>query len=134
VLFDSGHGRTHFDFDVAARLLEEGFPPDLLSTDISLTSARDLSPGLVTVMNKWIALRLSVPDAIQACTVRPADSLFRGALFGRLKPGWDADIAVLAQEEGDFAYSDAAGRVLRSSSRLVPAMTVRMGQLVWRAP
>lgn len=134
VLFDSGHGRTHFDFDVAARLLEEGFPPDLLSTDISLTSARDLSPGLVTVMNKWIALGLPVPDAIRACTVRPADSLFKGARFGRLKPGWDADIAVLAREEGDFAYSDAAGRVLRSSSRLVPAMTVRMGQLVWRAP
>jgi dihydroorotase len=137
VLFDCGHGRTHFSFTVAARLLELGFGPDMLSTDMSASSFDDLKPGLVTVMNKWLALGLAEREVILACTVRPAAALPGGARpgrvggYGRLAPGFDADIAVLGREEGEFRYRDAVGLVQGSARRLVPDLTIRAGRAVW---
>jgi dihydroorotase len=137
VLFDSGHGRTHFSFAVAEALLEQDFGPDLISTDMSANSYDDLKPGLVTVLNKWLALGLPERDALLACTARPAAVLPGGATsgtaagFGRLAPGRDADIAVLSRQTGDFGYTDVAGQIRRSDHRLVPELTVRAGQVVW---
>jgi len=130
VLFDCGHGRTHFSLDVAARLLDQGFPPDTLSTDMSLTSFAQLSPGLITVMNRWLALGMPLVEVVQACTSRPAEVLGKGKEFGTLKPGMAADITVLRWEEGEFLLTDAVGGKRTLRRRLAPQLTIRAGQVV----
>lgn len=131
ILFDSGHGLTHFDFEVGRVLLEQGLVPDSLSTDISRTTYENLAPGLLTVLNKWLALGLDLVDGIAACTARPIAALFPDATFGQIAPGFDADLAILNREEGDFVYTDSAGRSLSNDWRLTPHMTIRAGQIVW---
>ena len=130
VLFDCGHGRTHFSFEVAQRLLDQGFPPDTLSTDMSLTSYAELAPGLITVMNRWLALGMSLAEVVRAVTSRPAELLGKGQEFGTLKPGMTADIAVLRWEEGEFQLADAVGGKRTLTRRLAPQLTIRAGQVV----
>lgn len=130
VLFDCGHGRTHFSLDVAAQLLDQGFPPDTLSTDMSITSYPHLAPGLITVMNKWLALGLTLAEVVRAVTCRPAEVLGKARELGTLKPGMTADIAVLRWEEGEFVQADAVGGKRTLTRRLAPQLTIRAGQVV----
>ncbi len=130
VLFDCGHGRTHFSLEVAARLLDQGFPPDTLSTDMTLTSYAELAPGLVTVMHRWMGLGMPLTDVVRACTSRPAAALGLGEELGTLKPGMAADIAALRWEEGEFPQTDAVGGKRTLRRRLVPQLTIRAGQVV----
>ena len=130
VIFDSGHGHSHFTFEVAQRLLDQGFPPDTLSTDMGLSWYHELSPGLITVMNRWMMLGMPLVEAVRASTCRPAEVLGLGALFGTLKPGMAADIAILRWEEGEFLLTDLVGGKRTLTRRLAPQLTIRAGQVV----
>jgi dihydroorotase len=132
VIFDSGHGRTHFSFDVAERLLQQDFPPDTLSTDISKSSYADLAPGLLSVMNMWLAIGLPLPEVIRATTSRSAEILGKAGEFGQLTVGGEADVTVLSWQDGAFHYRDAVGGGRSASRRLAAELTIRAGELVWR--
>ena len=132
VVFDSGHGRTHFSFDVARRLLDQGLPPDTLSTDMSKSSYANLAPGLLSVMNMWLALGLPLADVVRATTSRSAEILGRTGQFGHLDVGADADIAVVFWQDGKFVWTDAAGDTRTSDRKLAADLTFRAGELVWR--
>ncbi|WP_242904913.1 amidohydrolase/deacetylase family metallohydrolase [Actinomadura terrae] len=127
VLFDCGHGMSHFGFAVAEALLAQGFPPDTISSDLSRRSFPDLAFGLLTVMNKWLALGMPLADVVRAATTSPAAALGWGDRIGALRPGAEADIAVLKWENGEFTYTDALGERRGSRGRLVPVATVRRG-------
>ncbi|TYB44040.1 amidohydrolase/deacetylase family metallohydrolase [Actinomadura chibensis] len=129
VLFDCGHGMSHFGFAVAEALLAQGFPPDTISSDLSRRSFPDLAPGLLTVMNKWLALGLPLPDVIRAATASPAAALGLAGRVGALRPGAEADLAVLAFDEGRFGYGDAVGDRRVARRRLRPVATVRAGDV-----
>ena len=45
IIFDCAHGRNHFSFRMIEKALDQGFLPDTISTDLTLTSA-DARPGL----------------------------------------------------------------------------------------
>ncbi|MFI0479784.1 amidohydrolase family protein [Actinomadura sp. 9N215] len=128
VLFDCGHGMSHFSFAVAEALLAQDFPPDTISSDLSRRSFPDLAPGLLTVMNKWLALGMPLTDVLKAATATPAAALGHPGL-GRLRPGAEADLAVLAWEDGDFTYGDAVGATRTAHRRLAPLATIRAGDV-----
>jgi dihydroorotase len=132
VLFDCGHGRTQFSFDVAARLLDEGFQPDTISTDMSATSYAQLAPGLLTVMNKWLALGVGFEQILPAVTSSPAAAIRRSSLCGGFEIGGPADLALLSWQDGEFVYDDTLGKTIRAARRLVPSATIRAGEVVWR--
>jgi dihydroorotase len=117
---------------VARRLLDQGFPPDTISTDLSATSFTDLRPGLLTVINKWLALGLPLVDALRASTSAPAAAIGRGDL-GSLGVGGPADLAILHIVEEPVEYRDALGQVLPAERRLVPRATVLDGEVAWIA-
>jgi dihydroorotase len=133
VLFDSGHGKTHFDFAIARSLLEQDFPPDTLSSDISRTSYDMLAPGVLTVANKWWALGWPLGDVLHAMTAAAADWLVPGGALGRLEMGAIADLAVLDRVQGDRTYTDAAGAELTAREWLEPRATVFGGEVAWPA-
>ncbi|WP_067464052.1 hypothetical protein [Actinomadura macra] len=75
---------------------------------------------------------------IRAATATPADALRWAVLtdriawagrIGALRPGAEADIAVLEWEEGEFGYGDAAGGHRTTHRRLTPVATIRAGAL-----
>ena len=133
VLFDCGHGRTNFSLDVAERSLQQGFAPDTISSDMSHSSLPQLDPGLLTVMNKWLAIGMTVHDVIKATTSAAAAAVGLGATAGSLAVGRAADIAVLELETGDFTYDDPVGATRSCRRRLVPSATVLGGRVAWEA-
>lgn len=131
VIFDCAHGRPHFSFDVATKLLDQGFPPDTISTDLTRFSATELVIDLPTVMTKCLTLGMSLSQVVDLSTRRPAEILGKSDLIGSLRPGMAADVAVLAWEEGEFPLRDGSGDTRVAQRRLAPYLTVKAGQIFY---
>ena len=118
VIFDIGHGTASFGLRSARGLLEAGFPPDIISSDIHSMSAGSGEFDLLTVMSKFLALGMDVKEIVAAVTSAPARALGRSD-FGALAPGMPADVTLLRIEEGRFTYPDSVGENIEAKSRFV---------------
>jgi dihydroorotase len=130
VIFDVGHGAASFTWRVAVPIVQSGFPPDSISTDLStgsmVTGARDM----LSVMNKFLALGMSVAEVISRSTWNPAREIGQQQL-GNLSVGSPADVAVLRLEHGEFGFLDSYGARLRGNRKLTCEMTLRDGKIVY---
>jgi dihydroorotase len=136
VIFDCAHGRHgHFNFPFIRKLLERGFLPDTISTDLTLPAARK-GPvfDLPTTMSKLLNLGVSLDDVVRGVTANAARALGVGDRFGTLTPGVPADVAVFEMQEGTFDFVDTDGNHLAGTRRLRALLTVRDGRIVYRAP
>ena len=131
VVFDVGHGQSSFSFRVAAQLIEQGFLPDIISSDVHAYNINGPVYDLPTTMSKFLALGLDVEYVIRATTYMPAKVLSLENELGSLQVGRVADVTVLKLEEGNFPFYDAYEEQLSSRYRFVPVMTFRAGQLLW---
>ncbi len=132
VIMDIGHGMGSLSFEVAARMLEQGFKPDTISTDLHAYSYPHPVHDLPTTLSKFMALGLSLTEVITAATCRPAAILGLQDQIGSLRVGMNADVAVFALEEGTFEFVDSYGNTLAGSRRLVNTLTIKDGR-VWRS-
>jgi dihydroorotase len=130
VLFDVGHGAGAFWFRIAAPMIEQGFLPDTISTDIHKNSVMLPKATMTQTMSKFLNLGMTLEQVIERSTVNPARAIRRPDL-GTLSEGATADIAVLALERGRFAFLDSGHGKLTGDRRLRCAMTVRDGRIVW---
>jgi dihydroorotase len=129
VLFDVGHGAGSFSFDVMEKCLKQGFRPDTISSD--LYSANICGPvyDLVTTLSKFLLLGMSLRDVIERATVNAARVFDFGAEIGTMRPGAEADVAVLDLREGEFTFTDSDGKTRAGRQKLVPVVTVRAGKV-----
>lgn len=130
VIFDVGHGQGSFIFAVAEQALDDGFPPDTISTDLHTQNINGPVFDLVTTLTKFLYLGISLDDVIRMATVAPATALKRAEQFGSLRPGMPADVALLRLEEGPVRLTDAAGVSRVAPARLLPVATLRDGRSV----
>src|SRR5262245_39133014 len=94
VLIDVGHGGGSFDYTVCEAALQQGFTPDIISSDIHSYSAN--SPGkpfLPWVMSKFLNLGLSLDEVVTLATAAPAKAIGRVAKLGTLLLGAPADLS-----------------------------------------
>ncbi len=131
VIFDVGVGKANFSFESAKQVMDQGFVPDTLSSDISQAS-RHAGPthSLVECMAKMLALGVSLEDVIRMTTSRPAEVLGIENETGTLTVGYDADITLLEVVDGDFLFRDETGGTLTGSKALRPVSTVRAGEVI----
>jgi len=132
VKFDVGHGAGSFSFRIAKNAIEQGFPPDTISTDMHTASIM-LNQGTMTeTMTKMLALGMELPDVIERSTWAPALTIGHPEL-GNIGQTAFADIAVLDIAEGNFGLTDngSGNRVYPSNKRINCEMTVRNGEVVW---
>ena len=85
---------------------------------------------MLNVMNKFLALGLSVDEVILRSTWNPAREIGQQQL-GNLSVGSPADVAVLRLEQGEFGFLDAYGARLRGNRKLTCEMTLRDGKIVY---
>ncbi len=131
IIFDLGHGAGSFWFRWAARAIEQGFVPDSISTDLhTRNAANGLVTNLLNVASKLLNLGVSVEDAIAKMTIAPAREIGRPEL-GTLRVGAEADVALLALEQGQFGFIDCGGARLQGDRRLRCRLTVRAGEVVY---
>ena len=133
VIFDCAHGRIHCCFPLAQAAIEQGFMPDVISTDLITFSAyQERLFSLPVVLSRLLALGMPLVEVIRCCTQTPARLMGMEGQIGTLKPGAFADITVMKIEDRDFTFVDSYGNSLKSSRILVPQMTVKAGKTRYR--
>src|ERR1700722_3257554 len=131
VLFDIGHGGGSFLWPVAAKAIQQGFLPDTISTDLHSSSILMQQSDMPNVMSKMILLGMSLGDVILRSTVNPAKEIGRFPELGTLGEGRFADIAVLENQSGVFAFKDSWPAKKLGTHRLECVLTIRDGRIVY---
>ncbi len=130
IVFDVGHGGGSFRFNQAVPAMQQGFPPDTISTDLHRASMNAGMKDMLNVMSKFLNLEMPLADVIEASTWRPAQAIHRDDL-GHLSVGAEADLTILRLREGAFGFVDAGGGKLTGSQKLECELTLRAGEVVW---
>lgn len=134
VLFDSAQGRIHCSFPVAKAAIEQGFCPDVISTDLITFSAyQERLFSLPVSMSRFLALGMSLPAVVRCCTETPARLMGLAGQIGTLKPGALADVSIMQMKHHTFAFQDSYGNHLPASQLLLPQMTLKAGRTCWRS-
>lgn len=135
IIFDCAHGRNHFSFPMIEKALDQGFLPDTVSTDLTLTSAtRGPVWDLATTMSKLLHFGMSLDDLVLRATAAPAKIMGYEGTVGTLKPGANADIALLERRNGNFAMTDSDGNTVTAKERLLARMTLKDGRITYARP
>jgi dihydroorotase len=119
VCLDVGHSGTDFRFRDARRLLDHGFAPTTISTDLNVFNVDGPVFDLPTTMSKLWHLGIELNDVIAMTTINTARSIHRAHELGTLDVGRAAEVSVLRIDDEPTELSDGyetivASRVLRA--------------------
>ncbi len=127
VLFDVGHGVGSFAWATARAAIDQGFPPDTISTDLHVQSLPGPAKNMCWVMSKFLHLGMDLLEVVRLSSAAPAAVIGMEGKIGTLRPGACADVAVLRMDEGSFPALDCVGVEESMSRRLSVTATVRGG-------
>ena len=130
VIFDAGHGGGSFLFRQAVPAMQQGFHPDVISTDLHIGSQNSGMKDILNTMSKFLNMGMPLADVISANTARAAEVIKRADL-GHLGAGAEADIAVLNLRRGKFGFVDVQGGKLIGDQKLECELTVKGGRVMW---
>jgi dihydroorotase len=85
---------------------------------------------MLNVMDKFLAMGMSLDDVIGRSTWNPAKEIHHEEL-GNLSVGAPADVAVLRLETGKFGFTDMYGARMDGARRLTCELTLRDGKVVF---
>ena len=123
VYFDVSHGKSNFSFDVFTRAVEQGFLPDVISTDLHKGSL-NVVIDLPTTMSKVMSCGVDFWDILSMVTDNAADMLNLPERRLVIAEGEPADFTVFTLEDGDFIFTDADGITKNAAKRFVPYFAV----------
>lgn len=133
VVFDIGHGAGSFSWRIAQAAIDQGFPPDTISTDLHRSSYLTNQATMPETMSKLLLAGVSLKDVVEMSTWRPAQKIGHPEL-GSLSVAGTADVAVFKLADGEFGFTDngsSGNRVRIGGKRLEPEITIKSGQVVW---
>jgi len=128
VIFDIGHGKGSFSWDVARLAVREGLEPDTISTDLWSGNVRGPVYDLPTTMAKFLHLGLSIEKVVEAVTSKPAAVL--GRKFGTLVPGSSADLVVFKLQKERTLLTDSYGKSETADQKIIPIYVIKDGTVV----
>lgn len=134
VVMDVGHGGGSFSFEVGEKLIEQGYKPDVISSDIHQHSVNGPLFDLPTCLSKFMAIGMSFEDVIRAATVRPAQVMGLDNEVGTLKVGALADVALFTIEQGEFPLYDVHLETRTGSELIRNTLTIVNGRELPRIP
>ncbi|EDV0262514.1 metallo-dependent hydrolase [Salmonella enterica subsp. salamae] len=134
VIFDCSNGVAHFDFHVAQTAMEQGFYPDIISTDLTLRNSlrTDKVFSLLHVMSKYLNMGMSFFDVIRAVTTTPARLMKMEGQIGTLAPGAFADISIVKLRKESITFEDTRGVKVIGDHYIDNCATLCNGQIVYR--
>lgn len=130
IVFDVGHGGGAFSWRQATPAMQQGFKPDVISTDLHAESMNGGMKDLSNVMSKFLNLGMSIQDVVLRTTWNPANVIKRTDI-GNLSAGAEADIAVFSIRKGDFGFMDVRKTKIKGTQKLETELTIRAGKIVW---
>jgi dihydroorotase len=130
IIFDMGHGGGAFTWKQAVPATKQGFKADVISSDLHTQSMNSGMKDLSNTISKFMALGISLTDAIYRATWAPAKVINRTDL-GNLSIGAVADVAVFNLRNGDFGFLDVRRIRVKGDKKLETELTLRAGKVVW---
>lgn len=130
ILFDAAPGRNHLSFRVLDAAVQQGFPPDIVSTDLTsalATSEPDYS--LASLCSLFLSDDVGIDEVIRWVTSTPAAAIHRPDL-GRLYEEGPGDATVLRLQAGELTMRDARGRSRLVTQAIRPVGVVRNGHWI----
>ena len=128
IIFDIGHGKGSFDFNVAIAMLAGGFPPDIISSDVHVLCIDGPAFDNMETMSKFLHLGMDLTAIVRAVTETPAKVLNRPDLAD-LSIGSTGDATVMRIEEGQFTFTDVLGQTIDGTQRFALDSIVVAGNL-----
>jgi len=117
VIFDIGHGMGSFSWKTARAMLEQGFAPDTISSDVHALCIEGPAFDQVTTMSKFLHLGMPLNEVVAASTLNAARALGRPEL-GTLKPGSPGDASILSIRNGQFPLEDSRNGIVTADERI----------------
>jgi dihydroorotase len=135
IIFDCAHGRSHFNFPLIEKALDQGFLPDTVSTDLTFGSAtRGPVFDMTTTMSKLLHFGVTLDDVVLRATATPARILGLDGIAGTLRPGANADIAILELRDETCEFRDSDGNTVTGKRRLITHLTLKDGRVLYERP
>ena len=132
VIFDIGHGRGSFGFATAMQMLRTGFLPDVISSDVHLTSIGGPAYNMLVTMSKFLRMGVPLAEVIRASTINAASAV-RKTDRGTLQVGLLGDATVLEIEHGAFTFMDVMGETMAAEEQLA-CRGIVLGGKWWYGP
>ena len=128
VVFDVGHGGGSFDYTIAEAAIQQGCPPDTISSDIHVFSGNTPGmPYLPWVMSKFLGMGFTLEQVVTMATVNPARVIGRVPKLGTLQNGAPADLSIFDVVEGPVLFVDTRNNQRNGKVYLLPWTTVVAG-------
>jgi dihydroorotase len=129
--FDFGNGlNEHWNWDVAQSALQQGFPPDTISTDLTIAGRTDQVIDLPNVVSKFLYMGMPLDQAIACVTSNASRAIREFNAYGSLRAGAPADVTVLELTQGTFGFVDNYKNVRTGTQRLMTRAVVMGGKKV----
>lgn len=113
VIFDIGHGGGSCGFKTSRAMLEAGFKPDVISSDVHILSIDGPAFDLLHTLAKFHVLGMDLREIVACATVNAARAIRRPEL-GTLKPGSPGEASIFEVVDAPTEYRDVVGEVIRS--------------------
>ena len=98
---------------------DEGFWPDVISTDVHRDSRHGPCYDLPTVITKWLMVGMSLVDCIARTTYLSARAIGWGERIGTLGVGRVADISVFEMVPVSVMLEDCQSQLRPCSERMI---------------
>lgn len=134
VVLDAGMaGWVHTDFAVLRKAIENGYIPDVISSDITKFSAymRGGNYGLPMCMSIARLCGMREIDIFKATTINAAKAVNQEKWFG-LRVGENATLSIVKWADTQITMQDKAGNALVSKKGYLCKITVKNGQIIYR--
>ena len=129
MIFDVGHGGGSFLWRIAVPAIKEGFLPDSISTDLHIGSMNAGMKDMLNVMDKFLAMGLSLDEVIARSTWNPAREIKQDGL-GHLSVGRRGRRRRAARSRtAGSGFVDMYGARMDATERLICELTVRDGKV-----
>jgi len=129
ILFDVGHGTSHFSFRVAEQCMAQGFHPDTISSDATSNTLNGPVFDTLTTLSKFLAIGMPAADVLRAATWNPARVFAYGFELGSFRKGSEADVAILELRDGTYSFIDSSKETRAGKQKLFPDRTLLAGKL-----
>ncbi len=133
LILDVGHGTGSFSYATAEAMLDQGYLPDVISTDIHQMAIQGPAFDMPTTMSKFLNLGMSLEQVIERTTAAPAAAMRRTDV-GSMAVGQAADLAIFTIEEGDFTFQDVRMNERKGTKLLRNTLTIIDGEPLDRVP
>lgn len=126
VLFDVANGKGNFGIRTAKAALEDGFLPDIISSDMT-PDKYNMPPyckNLPLILSKFLALGMPLEEIVRRTTEIPAAVMGMKDKIGTLKAGSAADVAIFKLKDQEVLHKDWCDEEFVSHQLLVPQLTM----------